>query len=255
MRADEGESRPEILLIEVDGYVGDYVISERPVTGAKWGVSLPGPSEILMGRMGLASMARMAVLDRGSMRRIHEEALDLVLRSIRALDPVPNFVLITDDCATYSGPLMPRWYMEELYLTSHAVIAEEVRARGSSPFLHADGNYGPLFRELGRTWDLLHPLDVHPRGDPDDYATWMRVVRKIRPQIESRIATGLALELGDEDLVVRAAMEFLGMGLQGVVLSNFHPPLTRLDMGSILGRLGLVSWREEGGRRGRGTEG
>ncbi len=232
--------RPEIFLIgvEEDGEnLGDYVLSDGPIPHKKWGISVTGPTEFLLREMGLKTLAGLAIRRREMLRKLHENALNKVLGVIRSLDTVPDFVLVADDCASYEGPLLPRWYLEEVYLRSHDLLADEIRSMGAEAFLHADGNYGPYFREMGRIWDLIHPLDVHPRGDLADYRNWLRLAAKIRPSIRSKVATGIAFELGSEELIVKAVREFLELGMEDVVLSNFHPPLMELNVGRIVGMI------------------
>ncbi len=231
---------PEIFLVGVDeslGKLGDYVLSKGPLTDKRWGVSVTGPTELLLRNMGLRALARLSVWERDALKRIHEKALDSVLSFIRSLNPVPDFVLVADDCASYEGPLLPRWYIEELYLSSHELLAEEIRSVGAAAFLHADGNYGSYFREIGRIWDLVHPLDIHPRGDLTDYMSWLKAAAKIRSKIGSTIATGIAFELGSEELIVRAVKELLKRDVGDIVLSNFHPPMTRLDVRMLVGMI------------------
>ncbi len=231
---------PPVFLIGVgkgEEMLGDYVLSESPLPGRKWGVSLTGPTELLLRKMGLRTLARLSVGDREATRKLHEMTLDRILATIRSLNPVPDFVLIADDCASYDGPLLPKWYMEELYLGSHESLVDEIRSIGSAAFLHADGNYGPYFEEMGSAWDLIHPLDVHPRGDLADYRSWLRAVAKLRSKIKSMIATGIAFELNNEELIVRAVKEFLELDLRDIVLSNFHPPLKELDVRMVLGMI------------------
>ena len=231
---------PEIFLVGVDeslGKLGDYVLSAGPLTDKRWGVSVTGPTELLLRKMGLRILAKLSVWDRDTLKRLHEKALDGVLSFIRSLNPVPDFVLVADDCASYEGPLLPKWYIEEIYLSSHESLVEEIRSIGAAAFLHADGNYGPYFGEIGRMWDLIHPLDVHPRGDLTDYMSWLRAAAKIRSKIGSTVATGIAFELGSEELIVRAVKELLKWDVGDIVLSNFHPPLSGLDVRVLVGMI------------------
>jgi len=52
--------------------------------------------------------------------------------------------------------------MPDFYMEGHGIMADEIRSLGAEAFLHADSNYRDHFTELGRIWDLIHPLDVHP---------------------------------------------------------------------------------------------
>lgn len=227
----------EIFLIGVREDLSDYILSDTPpMDDRKWGISFIGPSERILLSLGLPEMARLSVLDRKKLREIYKGYLNSLLREISSLKTVPYFIMVADDCASYGGPLMPKWYME-LYLEGHRMLADEIRSSGAKAFLHADGNYRDYFRELGMIWDLIHPLDVYPRGDMGDFIMWIRVVRKLRSQIEGEVATGIPLELGDERLIIKAVEKFLREGIRDLVLSNFHPPLTDLDVGWIVGRI------------------
>ncbi len=230
---------PEIFLIGVNGEesnLSDYILSDGPIShkNKKWGISVTGPTELLLREMGLWTLARLAVRRSEKLKKLHENALDQVLETIRSLDAIPDFVLVADDCATYEGPLLPKWYLEDVYLVSHELLTDEIRSIGAEAFLHADGNYGSYFREIGRVWDLVHPLDVYPRGDLTDYRNWLRLAAKIRPIIGGKVATGIAFELGSEELILKAVREFLEIGMEDVVLSNFHPPLKELNVRRIV---------------------
>lgn len=218
---------------ELEAKFSDYVLSIGELRGKKRGVPLKGPTERLLDKFGYVRLAKLTVKEKETVRKSFWEELEDVMRSIREIEA--DFIMLMDDAASYEGPIFPRWFMEELYIPSHQVIAEEIRSRKAEAFLHADGNYGEYFSSLGRIWDALHPLDIYPRGNIEEYHIWLRRLSNLRHELECRIATGLPLEIGNEKLILTAAREFLrSHGDDGVILSNFHPPLGDLNLELLL---------------------
>ncbi len=215
----------------------DYIIASRKIEGKRIGLAIKGPTERLIDRLGLLTLAKYAVNDKNTVEGAFNRELASILREISEIrrERHLDFILITDDAASYGGPLLPKWYMEELYIPSHEKISKEIRRLGAEAFLHSDGDYGPYFEYLGATWDALHPLDIYPRGSLQEYRAWLNRLMRIRRSIECRIATGIPLEMNDEEEIV-AAVELLvnTHGREGLILSNYHPPISELDLKSVL---------------------
>ncbi len=238
--------RIPILLILGNEYLetkyGDYVLTSREMRGKKRGVVIKGPTERLTDEFGTINFIKYAVRDRSTVKKEFNRKLGEVMDYIERIGREhPDFMFITDDAASYGGPLFPRWYMEELYIPSHRTISNEIRTLGAEAFLHADGDYGPYFKNLSSIWDALHPLDIYPRGSLQEYETWLNRLMRIRKDLKCRIATGIALELGNEADILTAVRWLIGThGEEGLILSNYHPPLSKLDLESLLEGLRYV---------------
>ncbi len=208
-------SRSDLRSEELEARFSDYVLSRGELRGKRKGISLEGPTERLLDRFGYVRLARLTVKEKETVRRSFWEELEGVMRSIREIEA--DFIMLTDDAA------------------SHQMIAEEIGSGGAEAFLHADGNYGEYFSSLGRIWDALHPLDIYPRGNIEEYRIWLRRLSNLRHEPECRIATGLPLEMGNEELILTAVREFLRLhGDDGIILPNFHPPLGDLNLELLL---------------------
>ncbi len=216
---------------------GDYILASREIRGKKRGITIKGPTERLAEEFGIINFIKYAIRDRDTVRKIFNRKLGRVIDDIGRMGgrEHPDFIFITDDAASYGGPLLPRWYMEELYIPSHRSISDEIRTLGAEAFLHADGDYGSYFKNLSSIWDVLHPLDIYPRGSLQEYETWLNRLMRIRKDLRCSIATGIPLELGNESDILTAVKQLIRThGEEGLILSNYHPPLSKLDLDPLL---------------------
>ncbi len=223
----------------------DYIllpdVPYRKMICKKVGITVIGPTERLLYKLGFKDMISLMIKDKSRFVSLFRKEVDDVLSAIRQMKNL-DFIMISDDAAWYGGPLYPKWFIEGPYLEAHRQIAEEIRSAGSQAFLHADGNYGGYFRELSSIWDVLHPLDVYPRGSYTEFKEWVDRALSLREIIESKIASGIPLELCNTRLVAEAVSYFLLRWKEDIILSNFHPPVCKINIVEMfreLSHLGL----------------
>ncbi len=224
----------------------DYIllpdVSYGKIERKKVGITIMGPTERLLHRLGFKYMISLMIKDKSRFISLFRREVDDVLSTIGQLKNL-DFIMISDDAAWYGGPLYPKWFIKGPYLEAHRQIAEKIRSVGSQAFLHADGNYGEYFRELSSIWDVLHPLDIYPRGSYIEFKEWVDRALSLKEIIESKIASGIPLELCNTKLVAEATIYFLlRWKEEGIILSNFHPPMCRINIVKMfreLRRLGL----------------
>lgn len=140
-------------------------------------------------------------------------------------------VRLADDAASYSGPIYPRSFYEELYMPWHSRFSAAVKRLGKYAVLHCDGDIrrGGLLGRLASMYDGLHPLDLAPKPTLQDGLEWARLVAELRSAAASPVFfTGLPVELLFNDQV--GAEEFAEVpstlvGLHGrrrMVLATTH---------------------------------
>ncbi|MHA1237663.1 MAG: hypothetical protein ACTSSJ_00215 [Candidatus Odinarchaeia archaeon] len=140
-------------------------------------------------------------------------------------------VRIADDAYTYSGPLYPRKFIDDLYISFHKRIAQKIKSTGKYAILHCDGDMVELAIKLQKSYQAFHPLDLVPKATKVDIDKWVSQLKYARSQLhESIFFTGIPVELlYRQDISLNILTETLTkilavLGAGKLIVSTTHRP-------------------------------
>ena len=219
---------------------GLFIIFEviGPTEYAEYSMMPPRPESGFKYDLAYHSLdfAKLLLLNRRKAIKLYDILAKYTLEAIkyaRELDIV-DAIRVADDAFTYTGPIYPKWFIENHYLKWHKIFTSTIKSKGKIAILHCDGDVSSInfVAKLAEIYDGLHPLDLQSKSTVEAALKWASRVAGVRETIgwKTVFHTGMPVDLiisenvGVEEFLSIVKVFLKTHGERKLILSVTHRP-------------------------------